>query len=262
MPHPRERGTTRRTVLCLVAVSVMLAGCDDLFVGPEEPLPSIAFTLSALTGRLTDPAELFATVNRVRIVLSRPDGFHREMTVRPTHLGDEVRVRMRLSPQELVADLAVQATLYQDALPLFSGSAVLDVRAGEPISATVELTPFVAELVPDRARVLLGEPGDTAHLGGRAFMTTGTEVFDLPFTWTSDDPGIASVDDRGVVRAVSHGVTKVRMARGSGSAWIAVEVHAATIARQIVVAGRGLDSRTHRHTADGVPRVHGDRRVH
>lgn len=228
MAHPEERGTRVSTVVCLVAFSVLLAACDEMFVGPEGPPPAIAITLSAVVGEPTDPAGLFSEVNRVRIDLRRPDGSHRDTTVQSMHLGDEVRVRLRLIPREVIADLEVEATLYQDVLPLFSGSAVLDTRAGKPLSATVELTPFVANVVPDRARVLLAEPGDTAHLGGRAFMITGTEVFDLPFTWTSDDPGIASVTERGVVTAVSRGATTVRMSRGSSSVGISIEVLPAT----------------------------------
>ena len=46
---------------------------------------------------------------------------------------------------------------------------------------------------------------------------TGTEVEDATFTWTSETPGIASIDQNGVMRALSAGVARVRATANDGT---------------------------------------------
>ena len=70
--------------------------------------------------------------------------------------------------------------------------------------STITLTPSSATLAE----------GDTLRITARAVDADGAVVEGVPFTWISGDPAVATVNDRGLVKALMAGSTSVSAASG------------------------------------------------
>ena len=69
-------------------------------------------------------------------------------------------------------------------------------------------------------------PGDTLRLVAEALDANGHRIADASFAWSSTDPSVAQVDDAGLVRGRSEGMTTITATTGSvrGTALITISV--------------------------------------
>ena len=133
------------------------------------------------------------------------------------------RIRLLVAGVEVAhADVDVVSTAGQlnklgtsETIPLVDGRTL-------PIKFRIETGLVVAiQLAPSPAEVLVGQ---TVELEATALDAHGQVVSSVPFTWSSANTSIASVDGSGVVLGVAPGETTVRAAAGaaSGSAQVVV----------------------------------------
>ncbi|MBR2700295.1 MAG: Ig-like domain-containing protein [Clostridia bacterium] len=81
-----------------------------------------------------------------------------------------------------------------------------------PVATNVEKVAFSKKKIKKRTI----KAGGTLNLGAAVRFTPKTEV--APLTWTSSDPGVASVDETGVVTGMSKGVATITAATTDGKA--------------------------------------------
>jgi len=94
------------------------------------------------------------------------------------------------------------------------GRAILTAKAG-PISGTgvVEVVDAAAILVTPSRVTLAGPKGSSAQLSAEVKDSAG-KALDVKPTWSSSDPGIASVDASGALRSVKEGKTTITASLG------------------------------------------------
>ena len=80
-----------------------------------------------------------------------------------------------------------------------SGTAMLMVAEPPPVVSTITLTPSAMTVVV----------GGMFQLSATALTSEGMEVPDVTYTWMSDDNGVASVDDTGMVSAIAAGTAMI-----------------------------------------------------
>ena len=80
-----------------------------------------------------------------------------------------------------------------------SGTAMLMVAEPPPVVSTITLTPSAMTVVV----------GGVFQLSATALTSEGMEVPDVTFSWMSDDNGVASVDDTGMVTAIAGGTAMI-----------------------------------------------------
>jgi serine/threonine protein kinase len=84
-----------------------------------------------------------------------------------------------------------------------------------------EQQPFQVALVPGALRL---NEGETGRLSAEVTDLEGTPILESRLTWTSSEPGVAAVDPRGTVTALSRGTTVVTVRAGSVQGRAAVDV--------------------------------------
>ena len=80
-----------------------------------------------------------------------------------------------------------------------SGTAMLMVAEPPPVVSTISLTPSAMTVLV----------GGMFQLSATALTSEGMEVPDVTFSWMSDDNGVASVDDTGMVTAIAAGTAMI-----------------------------------------------------
>ena len=80
-----------------------------------------------------------------------------------------------------------------------SGMAMLMVAEPPPVVSTISLTPSAMTVLV----------GGMFQLSATALTSEGMEVPDVTFSWMSDDNGVASVDDTGMVTAIAAGTAMI-----------------------------------------------------
>ena len=114
-----------------------------------------------------------------------------------------------------------------------SGLATAVANGTTTVSATVEgLSGSAAVTVAQVASVLVVTPdsllfaslGDTARLEAVALDAGGSAVEGAAFTWNSSADSVASVDERGLVRALSPGTAEITAAHGTATGTATVVV--------------------------------------
>jgi hypothetical protein len=93
-----------------------------------------------------------------------------------------------------------------------AGNGSTQVRAsgaGLQADATINVqqVPFTLEIAPDPVDLIA--PLDTETVTGTARDAGGSAIVAASLTWTSRDPGVATVDDAGLVSGVATGQTRV-----------------------------------------------------
>lgn len=98
------------------------------------------------------------------------------------------------------------------------------VACGDVQDVTEPEPPRAAALSIAPATVALGVPGETAELTVTVLDQHGN-AFTAPFTWTSDDASVISVDQDGRATAVSRGTAAIRVVAGDLSAVVQASVN-------------------------------------
>ena len=91
-------------------------------------------------------------------------------------------------------------------------AALSEAASTVPVATNVEKVAFSKKKIKKRTI----KAGGTLNLGAAVRFTPKTEV--APLTWTSSDPGVASVDETGVVTGMSKGVATITAATTDGKA--------------------------------------------
>ncbi len=112
----------------------------------------------------------------------------------------------------LVAAVANGTTTVSATVDGVSGSAAVTVAQ---VASVLNVTP---------ALLLLPSLGDSARLEAVALDAGGSAVEGAVFTWSSSDESVASVDERGLVRALSPGTTVITAAHGAATGAAAIVV--------------------------------------
>jgi hypothetical protein len=121
---------------------------------------------------------------------------------------------------------------------------------GQTGSLAVTVNPWVASVVISPSLIFVA-PGEAATLVARAYKNDGQLVTQcmvqegfpypmLPTIWRSDNPAVATVDDGGLVRAVSPGTTTIRASIGSFEATATVNIYGSTARVEIVPSSLDL----------------------
>jgi uncharacterized protein YjdB len=109
---------------------------------------------------------------------------------------------------------------------LANGAAVVDVVAGGVMgSVPVTVSQIPASLVVSPDPIALNGPGDTLQVVATLLDSGGSEISGAAVTWSSNDPGIATVVD-GLLTAVTTGETTVVASSEGLSTTVAVTVTA------------------------------------
>ena len=106
-----------------------------------------------------------------------------------------------------------------------NGEATITARSGAvsgSASVTVRQEPAAATLAPDS--LLLAALGDTARLEATVTDANGHPIDDARVVWASADASVATVDESGLVTAVSAGRATVTAAAGEARADVAIIV--------------------------------------
>lgn len=92
------------------------------------------------------------------------------------------------------------------------GKTRVTVASGS-VSARVAVTVNIPmdRIVVSPDSVNMKSIGETIQLSARVLDAAGLELPDVELAWTSDDPSVATVDDRGLVTALMNGETRVRV---------------------------------------------------
>ena len=107
-----------------------------------------------------------------------------------------------------------------------NGSATITATAGSVAgSAAVTVAQVVTAVAVSPAADTLVAFGDTVRLAAEAFDENGHRVEGAVPSWSSSNPGVARVDDTGLVEGVAEGTARIRATAGdaSGVAEITVE---------------------------------------
>ena len=100
-------------------------------------------------------------------------------------------------------------------------SATVDGVSG---SAAVTVAQVASVLIVTPTSLLFPTLGDTARLEAVALDAGGNAVEGAAFTWNSSDDSVASVDERGLVRALSPGTAVITAAHGAATGTATVVV--------------------------------------
>jgi uncharacterized protein YjdB len=177
-------------ILSLVALSACGAEAPTATESGSDPAPS-AITLSASSVNL---ASLGATETLSATVM---DQFGATMT------GQSVRWT---SNSPTVASVSTDGLI----TAISNGTSTVSASLGS-ISATANVT--VAQVAatitisPDSA--LLESLGDTLTLIARVDDADGTGIINPTLSWTSSDPGVASIDPDGLLTSIQNGATTI-----------------------------------------------------
>ena len=207
----------------------LVARVDDS--GLVESLGEGAVVVTATTSDVAGQAELMVVPPIPTTLAVSPD------TVRFTALGQTMQLAVEVREQSgrvmgeaivswASADTLVAAVDSAGTLTAIGGGTTT-VRAmaggvsGEVVVSVMQSAGSVV-VSPAEASVALG---DTVRLAAEAFDENGHAVAGAVFSWSSSDVGIASVDETGLVSAVSEGTARITAAAGdaSGAAEIMVE---------------------------------------
>lgn len=107
-------------------------------------------------------------------------------------------------------------------------------------SIAVAQRPARISVSPDAAMFV--SIGDTVRLSAEAVDANGNVVADLSLDWTSEDDGVATVDDGGLVTATGNGSVDITASAGSASGAAAVTVSQVIVAMDVVPAATTLFS--------------------
>jgi hypothetical protein len=102
---------------------------------------------------------------------------------------------------------------------------------------------------PHIARIDVRAPGSAVFAGGSHLLTAtprnanGDPRIDIPLTWASENPAIATVDPAGLVHALKPGKTKIRATGDGVSGEASVEIAKAAFAK-LVIAPETITAKT------------------
>lgn len=120
-----------------------------------------------------------------------------------------------------------------------NGEARITATSGS-VSRTIVVTVDIPtnRLVVSPESVNMASIGETVQLSARVLDASDMEIPDPDFTWNSEDPAVASVDDRGVVTARINGQTPVTVSWEDLS--VSVIVTVAQVADRLEVSSRNV----------------------
>lgn len=219
--------TRRRRLHLALALAVgpaTFAACDLVITEPAPASSEVGIAFQVLGTPLGGSATAFSRVRRIGLRFIRPDSTIRDTVVAVLPVDGVIRTGVVVPATERVAALGVQARLGYDTIALFQGSAIVQIVAGSPTTAEVNLSPVPDRIVADPAQLSLVGPGATTVVSARVLFASGDTIDGLSGTWSSADPGIAVVGPNGTVVAQSPGLTNLEVRFGTLTDTVAVEV--------------------------------------
>jgi uncharacterized protein YjdB len=111
-----------------------------------------------------------------------------------------------------------------------NGTATITAQSGAA-SATVSVTvqQVAAAVVVSTSSATLSAIGDTVRLSAAVKDAGGADFPGAPVTWSSSDPGVATVSGTGLVTAVADGTTTLTATSGAATGTASVKVERAAI---------------------------------
>jgi len=107
---------------------------------------------------------------------------------------------------------------------LANGTAMIEVVAGDVMeSVLITVSQVAASIVVIPDPIVLNGSGDTLQMVATVLDAGGSTISGAAVTWSSDDPGVATVDD-GLLTAVTTGETSVMASSEGLSTTVAVTV--------------------------------------
>ncbi len=186
--------------------ALLLSACDALLTEPAPAAPEVSVAFSVLGAQDAGIQSAFQKVDRAHLVFVRPDSARRDTIVRLSPRDGSARARLVLESKERVSALGVFAELRAGQAPLFEGSRVIRVEIGAPTSAEISLAPVPFALRADRQLLTL-QLGDTTRLSTTLYFASGDTLAVDVGTWTSLDPQVVFVTERGLAGGRSLGET-------------------------------------------------------
>jgi trimeric autotransporter adhesin len=224
----------RLLMLCLAGA--VLVACQDLFVEPVAPdAAGLAILLHTTAAARGDGADAFDRAERARIRIARGDGtvvFDQQLDLPPS--GSERAVDIELEIEGDTETLQLETQLLWSGSVLFEGAATITVQRGGTTDVDVALNPVAAGIDVAPAAGPITALGGTVQLTGAVVHATGDPIAGATISWTSLDPGIATVTPQGLVTAHAEGVARITASAMGQQTMVNVTV-------QIAVATLDLD---------------------
>ncbi|MGB1658612.1 MAG: Ig-like domain-containing protein, partial [Longimicrobiales bacterium] len=153
-------------------------------------------------------ASAFQKVNRVGLRFTRPDGVSRDTVVVVSVTDDgSIRVPLRLEARERIDSLNIGASLREGPVPLFEGSADVEILPAEPTRVEVEIVPIAAGVAADRSELEFVARGESQQLTGYVLFATQDTISGFTPTWLSRDSTVISVTPDGLATGLTLGST-------------------------------------------------------
>jgi len=118
--------------------------------------------------------------------------------------------------------------------------AVVDWASSDNSVASVNQRPAQITVSPDAA--MFASIGDTVRLTAEAADANGNAVADPSLNWTSEDDGVATVDEGGLVTAAGNGSVDITVSTGGASGSAAITVAQVVVAIDVLPAATTLFS--------------------
>jgi len=223
-----------RRILALVplGLALALAGCSDGLFHPDAEAPSARFGLivpsmaSLSEGVEASIQQAFARVNRVRVRVwtSQSETPLVDEVAEVTSSTTELRLSLKIPLEAAEAGVIIRTELLRDALLLFDGEQSVTLRRGAATDVQITPEPVASGIALPAPPPPLRYIGATVDLGGTPVFATGDPITGRSLSWSSLDPGVASVTSAGRVTAVGQGAARLRAQAGGFTADLDVAV--------------------------------------
>ncbi len=171
--------------------SAVLAGCIGEDVVNLEPVPPRLFIETSMNALMVNES--------VQVTFHFTDEFGRSTNAELDWISSNPAV-IDISDQGLATALEPgQAIISANSGAVTSNQILVTAVADDMTIATIVLDPMALNLAP----------GTSAAITARALNINSEEIGEVQFQWISDSPAIATVDQDGVVQALTNGRAEV-----------------------------------------------------
>ncbi|HUF68590.1 MAG TPA: Ig-like domain-containing protein [Longimicrobiales bacterium] len=237
----------------LLAASCTETGVDAPFtLEPAAVAVSLEFAGEVAAG---GPRSAYMKTNRLELRFTSGSTTREEQLVEfaPADTESHVPAYVRLRSPTEELQFALELRFGADAV--FRGSTPVMLRAGRTTPATVVLKPVVAGIAGPDGLPVMTAYGDTLRLDGAALFATGDTIDASAGTWTSLDPGVATVAEDGILVARSDGTARLVARLDAFSDTVLAEVFAEVSAIDVSPSNQSIPvGVTRQYTASPVDR--------